>query len=84
MVNWAGLWTSMFGSVDGWMGLDWGFWVSMFVVALVVLIENIVFWSFKPLPIAAVIKAQEAEDDRREKEARAAAQAHKKRYHIKK
>ncbi len=69
---WANLWIKLFGSVDGWMGLDWGFWVSMAIVALVVIIENIVFWSFKPLPIAEIIRAQEAEDNAKERAAKAA------------
>ncbi len=73
MVNWAGLWEKLFGSVDGWLGLDWGFWIAMAFVALVVIVENIVFWAFKPRPEAAQIKAQEAADDAREKESKEAA-----------
>ncbi len=80
MIDFAGIWTTLFGGVDGWLGLDWGFWGSMLLVALIVVVENIVFWGFKPLPIAAVIKAQEAEDDRKEKEAKAAMKAHKNRH----
>ncbi len=77
MIDWAAIWIAWFGSVDGPLGLDWGFWISMLVVVLVVIGENIVFWGFKPLPIAAEIKAQEKADDEREKAARAAAKAEK-------
>ncbi len=48
MVDWPALWTRLFGGVDGWLGLDWGFWVSLGVVALVVVFENVFFWSQKP------------------------------------
>ncbi len=77
---WANLWINLFGGVDGWRGLDWGCWIAMGVVALVVIVENIVFWGFKPLPKAAEIKAQEAEDDRREKEQKEAAKREKRKY----
>ncbi len=47
-VNWEGLWHAIFG-VDEWMGLDMGFWAAMIVVALVVVVQNIVFWKcFSP------------------------------------
>ncbi len=48
MVDWPALWVRLFGSVDGWFGIDWGFWVSMIVVALFVVIENVFFWTRKP------------------------------------
>lgn len=41
------LWLQLFGSTE-FMGLNVGFWVGMIVVALIVVIENIVFWSVKP------------------------------------
>ena len=31
-----------------WLGLDLGFWVSMAVVALIVVAMNAVFWGMKP------------------------------------
>ncbi len=43
------LWLNLFGSVDGPLGLDWGFWVSMLVVCLFVVVQNVYFWSRKPL-----------------------------------
>lgn len=36
-----------FGTTSLW-GLDMGFWVSMGVVALIVILMNAVFWSLKP------------------------------------
>ena len=43
------LWMSVFGTLD-WHGLNMGFWVSMIVVALIVVVQNAVFWGMKPLP----------------------------------
>ncbi len=48
ILNWSGLWQSLFGTTE-LFGLNMGFWVSMGVTALIVLIQNIVFWKcFKP------------------------------------
>ncbi len=41
------IWLWLFGTTE-FMGLDMGFWVSMSVVALIVVIMNVVFWSMKP------------------------------------
>ena len=38
---------TLFGTVD-LFGLDMGFWVSMAVVALIVVVMNAVFWGMKP------------------------------------
>ncbi len=47
-MDWKDLWMTLFGTVD-FMGLNVGFWVSMAVVAAVVLVQNLVFWrAFKP------------------------------------
>ncbi|MCI6675779.1 MAG: hypothetical protein MSG78_02550 [Clostridiales bacterium] len=46
-MNWTKLWLTLFGRTDIW-GLDMGFWVSMLVVILIVVIMNIVFWNMKP------------------------------------
>ena len=37
----------MFGTTE-FLGLNMGFWVSMAVVALIVIVMNVVFWSMKP------------------------------------
>ncbi len=42
-INWEGLWQQAFG-IGEWGGLDMGFWVSMTVVALLVVVQNVVFW----------------------------------------
>lgn len=47
-VNWISLWMKIFGTTE-FFGLNMGFWVSMAVVALIVIIMNVVFWSMKPL-----------------------------------
>lgn len=46
-MNWTKLWISLFGRTELW-GLDMGFWVSILVVVLIVVIMNIVFWNMKP------------------------------------
>ncbi len=46
-VNWIALWMKMFGTTK-LLGLNMGFWVSMAVVALIVIVMNVVFWSMKP------------------------------------
>ena len=42
-MNWNELWMTVFGTTH-WLGLDLGFWVSMAVVALIVVAMNAVFW----------------------------------------
>ena len=46
-MNWMELWMKLFGTAE-WLGLNMGFWVSMGVVLLIVIVMNIVFWSMKP------------------------------------
>ena len=46
-MNWNELWMNVFGTTH-WLGLDLGFWVSMAVVALIVVAMNAVFWGKKP------------------------------------
>ncbi len=46
-MNWKDIWMTLFGTVD-LLGLDMGFWVSMAVVALIVVVMNAVFWGMKP------------------------------------
>ena len=46
-MNWEKIWMNSFGTTSLW-GLDMGFWVSMGVVALIVILMNAVFWSLKP------------------------------------
>lgn len=46
-MNWNELWMTVF-STTHWLGLDLGFWVSMAVVALIVVAMNAVFWGMKP------------------------------------
>ena len=46
-VNWNEIWMKLFGTTE-WLGLNMGFWVSMAVVVLIVIIMNLVFWGMKP------------------------------------
>ena len=46
-VNWNGIWMKLFGTTE-WLGLNMGFWASMAVVVLIVIIMNLVFWGMKP------------------------------------
>ena len=45
-MNWKELWMTLFGTCE-WFGLNMGFWVSMTVVLLIVIIMNVVFWRIK-------------------------------------
>ena len=46
-VNWIALWIKLFGATE-FLGLNMGFWVSMAVVAIIVIVMNVVFWGMKP------------------------------------
>ncbi len=46
-MNWKDVWMTLFGTTQ-WLGLDVGFWVSMAVVILIVIIMNVVAWGMKP------------------------------------
>ena len=45
-MNWAKIWMDLFGTTTLW-GLNMGFWVSMGVVLLIVILMNVVFWIMK-------------------------------------
>lgn len=46
-MNWINLWMKLFGITE-LFGLNMGFWVSMTVVMLIVVLMNVVFWNMKP------------------------------------
>ncbi|MCD7872691.1 MAG: hypothetical protein LUG21_05235 [Clostridiales bacterium] len=46
-MTWKELSMSLFGTTE-WLGLNIGFWVSMAVVLLIVILMNVVFWCMKP------------------------------------
>ncbi|MCD8216594.1 MAG: hypothetical protein LUD01_00855 [Clostridiales bacterium] len=46
-MNWTDIWMKLFGTTE-FLGLNMGFWVSMIVVAMVVILMNVVFWGMKP------------------------------------
>ena len=46
-MNGKDIWMTLFGTAD-LLGLNMGFWVSMAVVALIVIVMNVVFWGMKP------------------------------------
>ena len=41
------IWMNLFGTTE-FLGLNIGFWVSVAVVVLLVVLMNVVFWSFHP------------------------------------
>ncbi len=47
-INWISLWMKLFGRTE-LFGLDMGFWVSMAVVSVIVILMNAIFWEMKPL-----------------------------------
>ena len=51
-MNWNKIWMSLFGTFE-WLGLNIGFWVSMAVVVIIVILINVVFWSMKPKKYAS-------------------------------
>ena len=46
-MNWKEIWMTLLGITE-WLGLNIGFWVSMAVVVLIVIVMNVVFWGMKP------------------------------------
>ncbi|MCD7888730.1 MAG: hypothetical protein LUG23_02180 [Oscillospiraceae bacterium] len=46
-MNWTDIWLILFGTTE-FLGLNIGFWVSMAVVAVIVVLMNAVFWGMKP------------------------------------
>ena len=46
MMNWKDIWMTLFGTVD-LLGLNEGFWVSMAVVALIVVVMNAVLGGYE-------------------------------------
>ncbi|MCQ2511445.1 hypothetical protein [Faecalicatena contorta] len=45
-MNWVNLWMKLFGTTEV-LGLNMGFWISMAVVTLSVILMNVIFWSMK-------------------------------------
>ena len=41
------IWMMLFGTTE-LLGLNMGFWVSMIVVTVIVILMNMVFWGIKP------------------------------------
>ena len=46
-MNWMKIWMTLFGRTE-LFGINMGFWVSMTLVILIVVLMNIVFWTMKP------------------------------------
>ncbi|MCD8397777.1 MAG: hypothetical protein LUD12_11465 [Lachnospiraceae bacterium] len=44
------IWIKLFDTTE-FLGLNMGFWVSMIVVAIIVILMNMVFWGMKPKKI---------------------------------
>lgn len=47
-MNWTNLWIKLFGTTE-LFGLNAGFWVSMAVVLVVVILMNVIFWNIRPM-----------------------------------
>ncbi len=48
LIDWKGLWDTLFGTQE-LFGINMGFWIAMIVTALVVVVQNLIFWlAFKP------------------------------------
>mgnify|MGYP006986484346 CR=1 FL=1 len=46
-MNWNKIWMDLLGT-NTFLGLDMGFWVSMAVVTVIVILMNALFWGMKP------------------------------------
>ncbi|MCD8322650.1 MAG: hypothetical protein LUC89_07200 [Oscillospiraceae bacterium] len=46
-MTWTDIWMKLLGTTE-FLGLNMGFWVSMIVVAMIVILMNAVFWGMKP------------------------------------
>lgn len=46
-MTWTTIWIRLFGTTT-LLGLDMGFWVALAVVALIVILMNVVFWTMCP------------------------------------
>ena len=49
-MTWTDIWMKLFGTAE-FFGLNMGFWVSIIVVAIIVILMNVVFWGMKPKKI---------------------------------
>ena len=46
-MDWKELWLKLFGTTE-WHGIDMGFWLSLVIITLLVIVMNVVFWNIKP------------------------------------
>ncbi len=46
-MNWQSIWMQLFNTTE-FLGINMGFWVSMAVTLILVILMNIIFWSQKP------------------------------------
>ncbi|WP_455577297.1 hypothetical protein [Anaerosinus sp.] len=47
-MNWNSIWNTLFNCTE-LLGIDMGFWVSLAIILIVVVVMNITFWNIKPL-----------------------------------
>ncbi|MCD7740082.1 MAG: hypothetical protein LUH11_01880 [Candidatus Gastranaerophilales bacterium] len=59
-IDWTYIGTVIFGQEEGWLGWDWGFWLGMIFVALIVVFENWFFWTRKSYEQIQADKAKKA------------------------
>ena len=47
-MNWNNMWNTLFNTTE-LFGINMGFWVSLLIIIIIVILMNVVFWSMKPL-----------------------------------
>ena len=45
-MNWNAIWMDLFGRME-LFGINMGFWVAMVIIALIVILMNVIFWTRK-------------------------------------
>lgn len=47
-MNWKMVWMKLFGTIELFR-LNMGFWVSLGLVCVIVILMNLIFWNMKPI-----------------------------------
>ncbi len=62
-MNWSGLWEALFHTQEI-CHVNMGFWVSMGIVCLVVVVQNLVFWLMKPSKKYKLTEAKKPKEEK--------------------
>ncbi|MEE0558363.1 MAG: hypothetical protein UC361_02900 [Bulleidia sp.] len=46
-MSWRDLWMLYFGTAESF-GIDLGFWIGLFLIMIIVILMNLVYWSMTP------------------------------------